>query len=906
MSGTQPYQSWMPPQNDPVQIASPISRTGSIVLGPQRVTTTKSAQALRRKSLNTTSLVLPSPAPSDEGNIDFATTTGQSIYVDGRDNLSPDHETVLSSSSLLEHSKVATQEPSNKRSRKDAGATSSTPQTDAPQPPPYNPYNELQKLAYTSMQRFVQSYGGQRNISPKEWSRISLLQEASMRTPQDIFYLVVHQILSVAYLGAAHLPSSVKNISNLGRALQMLNELLAPLQDFDQQLTDFFACFPGPINKMVNWSKPYASAMTQVINFLKSMVRNYMEFERRCRNRNAPPLVEELVEVLGLSSPTLQRVFFIAILRRTWTDAFAVAEPTATAIFRENQSEYTQNMCSLPLLETSFSGRRNSYLRAYAKLYGSQAQAVAMHPMGHVSGQIAHPQSAFVPGIQPRAGGSQSRQNPHLRIDTGYMPQPGPVYNSPYSAQARPEHFLQRSQVQSHAMQSQQILVNQAGHASFHNARRSSALTPNHASTMLNPNGPMASHQAPTPGAMASWGPHATLRSDNPTRMESTTTLMRPHFFSPPNASGAQVTPPDPDRYAIHLAHLRSPVLRVSETAPNTRLYQYVTDFAMKPTQYPDIMSIHEWHFNVSDDDFLALPSESNSSEGAPPTRLLSEDCRIYRLRCVMDLTSLDINKWVVAETKWPSDMYFSFNGFRLHPRKKLHNGRDLAIDITSRIQKAKNTIKVFSNKRKDAEQLDYVLAVEIVGLKNHADVKAEIVRRVVPADEVKTTIIASLTSRAQTAPDTTDDDDDITVISNTLTISLMDPYKGIEMFDIPARGATCSHRNCFDLETFLNTRPSKAAGEPTRVDEWRCPICGADARPCSLVVDGYLAEVRDVLKAVGQLDTARAILVGDDGAWRVKNEETVSREPKGRGKDGPEGSGTKTKQVDIVDLEMD
>ncbi len=727
-----------------------------------------------------------------------------------------------------------------------------------------------------------------------------------MSTPQDIFYLVVHQILSVAYLGVAHLPSSVKNISNLGRALVLLNELLAPLNDFDHQLIYFFACFPGPINRMVNWSNPYASALTQVINFLKSMVRHYVEFEGRCRTRNAPPLVEELVEVLGLSSPILQRVFFIAILRRTWTDAFAVAEPTATAIFRENQREYTQNMCSLPLQETSLSGRRNSYFRAYARLYGSQAQAVAMHPMGHVSGQIAHPQSASVPGIQPRAGGPQLRQNPHLRIDTGYMPQLRPIYSSPYSAQPRPEQFLQRSQVQSHAMQSQPVLVDQTGQASLHNARRSSAPTANHASTMLNSNGSMASYQVPTPGAMASWAPHTTLRSDYPTRMESTMTLMRPHFFPPPNASGAQVTPPDPDRYAIHQAHLRSPVLRAAETAQNTRLYQYVTDFAMKPKPFPDILSIHEWHFAVSDDDFLALPSESNSSEGAPPTRLFKEDSRIYRLRCIMESTSLDINKWVVAETKWPSDMYFSFNGFRLHPRKKLHNGRDLAIDITSRIRKAKNTIKIFSNKRKDAEQLDYALAVEIVGFKNHADVKGEIVRRVVPADEIKTTITTSLASRAHTTPDTTDDDDEITVISNTLTISLMDPYKGIEMFDIPARGATCSHRNCFDLETFLQTRPSKAAGEPTRVDEWKCPICGADARPCSLVVDGYLAEVRDVLEAVGQLGTAKAITVGDDGVWRVKNEESVSREVKGRGEDGNEGSGTKTKQVDIVDLEID
>ncbi|KAG9560934.1 hypothetical protein KCU97_g17674, partial [Aureobasidium melanogenum] len=52
-----------------------------------------------------------------------------------------------------------------------------------------------------------------------------------------------------------------------------------------------------------------------------------------------------------------------------------------------------------------------------------------------------------------------------------------------------------------------------------------------------------------------------------------------------------------------------------------------------------------------------------------------------------------------------------------------------------------------------------------------------------------------------------------------------------------------------------------------SKVDAWKCPICKADCRPQSLVVDGFLMAVRDSLAARNMLKT-RAINIESDGSW--------------------------------------
>ena len=89
-------------------------------------------------------------------------------------------------------------------------------------------------------------------------------------------------------------------------------------------------------------------------------------------------------------------------------------------------------------------------------------------------------------------------------------------------------------------------------------------------------------------------------------------------------------------------------------------------------------------------------------------------------------------------------------------------------------------------------------------------------------------------------------------------------------IFNIPARGIACAHRDCFDLDTFLMTRASKS-GKGPMTENWKCPICGVDTRPQCLIIDGFLVEVHAELKRTNQLDDARAIQIKSDGSWELK-----------------------------------
>ncbi|KXJ85136.1 hypothetical protein Micbo1qcDRAFT_99588, partial [Microdochium bolleyi] len=108
--------------------------------------------------------------------------------------------------------------------------------------------------------------------------------------------------------------------------------------------------------------------------------------------------------------------------------------------------------------------------------------------------------------------------------------------------------------------------------------------------------------------------------------------------------------------------------------------------------------------------------------------------------------------------------------------------------------------------------------------------------------------------------------DDDVALVSCELAIDLADPFSS-KLFEIPVRGKNCTHLECFDLETWLDSR---LGHECSFIDKWKCPICSADARPRSLRMDKWLSGVRKKLEEDGLLGT-KSILVSTDGTWTVK-----------------------------------
>ena len=131
-----------------------------------------------------------------------------------------------------------------------------------------------------------------------------------------------------------------------------------------------------------------------------------------------------------------------------------------------------------------------------------------------------------------------------------------------------------------------------------------------------------------------------------------------------------------------------------------------------------------------------------------------------------------------------------------------------------------------------------------------------------IPADETRQRIEKRLSPSGE--------DDDLTVVSQSLTVGLIDPFMA-QIFKTPARSKHCKHLECFDLDTFISTRRSES-GPAAMNDNWQCPICKADARPMHLTIDEFFVNIRAELISNNRLEEdIVAIDVRADGSWTAK-----------------------------------
>ncbi|EKG18479.1 Zinc finger MIZ-type protein [Macrophomina phaseolina MS6] len=217
--------------------------------------------------------------------------------------------------------------------------------------------------------------------------------------------------------------------------------------------------------------------------------------------------------------------------------------------------------------------------------------------------------------------------------------------------------------------------------------------------------------------------------------------------------------------------------------------------------------------------------------------------------------------------------MFLNLNGQILEIRKKLQHGKDFPVDITRLLKIGENQLEINLLRRPNEEKAsNFVIAVEVIEVQHYDRIKDDCCsKRIVLADEVLNSIKSSLNGPG--------DDDEVAIVDSNVTINLVDPFTNCRPCEVPVRGKYCLHRDCFDLEIFLQTRDRKQPDSPSSVDVWRCPICRGDVRPKSLIVDGFLLEVRKELSMIGQLDT-RAIVVDSEGKWKPKPEEKSDDPP--------------------------
>lgn len=321
-------------------------------------------------------------------------------------------------------------------------------------------------------------------------------------------------------------------------------------------------------------------------------------------------------------------------------------------------------------------------------------------------------------------------------------------------------------------------------------------------------------------------------------------------------------------RLGLHQADLRDPVKKLLKKGPSGEwieadLYHFHGDFLLTPQLIDPNVLCYNWNFTLSEEDSVRLPHVQELGEGQRPVRTFQPGCRSFRLRSVA-LRDSEVKDsqllWPTKGTTWPSVFYLHVNGVEMFVRRKFHNGKDLPLDITKHLKRGENKVSAhFLLDDKECQNFKYFFGIERMLTTMFEHVESTV--GTMSADETRRIIHKRLTPLSN--------DDDVAFITDNLTINLVDPFMA-QIFKVPARSMHCTHLECFDLETFIRTRKSESGPTPFN-DNWRCPICDADARPQCLRVDPFLVEVRDELIRTHRLETAQAIQVKADGTWALK-----------------------------------
>ncbi|CAG8888444.1 unnamed protein product [Penicillium egyptiacum] len=352
--------------------------------------------------------------------------------------------------------------------------------------------------------------------------------------------------------------------------------------------------------------------------------------------------------------------------------------------------------------------------------------------------------------------------------------------------------------------------------------------------------------------------------------------LQGPYFQPLPNSTflplpgyrAPMMVNPNPTRLGLHLVDLRDPMKKLVKQSSDgndieTDLFTYLNTFVIRPIVVDVDQPIYKWNFSFTHDEWQKFPHVAHGNDGQYSIWTFRPGCRTTRLRCIRlpgNLDTVTEQTWSTAGTFWPSVFYITVNGTELYVRRKVYNGKDLPLDITEYLKAGENSVRLDMILAQDeCKTSRYFFGVEVMEVAEFDQILS-LIQSVSAADSR-----AAIKKRLSTITD----DDDLAVVTDNLTIDLVDPFMA-RIFDVPVRSRHCNHHECFDRDTFIRTRKS-VSGPTPMVDNWRCPICKGDARPQFLVVDQFLVEVHTELARTNRLDGIRAIQIKVDGTWTAK-----------------------------------
>ncbi|KAI4165983.1 MAG: hypothetical protein LQ342_000414 [Letrouitia transgressa] len=806
---------------------------------------------------------------------------------------------------------------------------------DRDQPSP----QQMHEFGRTITLRIQSVEADKRSRGEIEIPRLRLLQEAC--TTSDFYYLLLHQV----YCLNCQLPEDQQQLSNIGFAseqlhgLAMLPQLLVPNSSMgaSDDTAAWFSAFPRPLSVMLQSFKIYRIALGKLRSSLVKFALNWSQFRDTCHRRQYPPLVDDMTMHLGVDSPTLQRVIFTAIYRNIWNSQYDQCFREGEGLFRRDQYEARQRQA----LGTPTDSRANNQKLAmsYQSLWLKHVQHSQGHFQQRMNKNMARPmpppqQGQLRPLMPTTHTVSASSQDPagyagstgisvsttqnSLLGEVGtstldlHSQAPGALPSSPsgYSPHAteiniHPQHFAAFP-----PPASPHVLRSNDGYGDHEQGRRLS-------STNISPSTDRPPQQQfpsrPQPGrhftdtgqllgTQRQYPPVNVIEpisQDNFAQQRllaqqvSNSSLLLP----PPGQSIPTTAYPNPIMTALHQAHARSPILKMTTgydgQETNTKYYRFIKGVAVLPNRLKLQVRHHiKWNFDIQQENFALLTGTVDGKNGAPPSRIVQLGSRFCRIKCI-DASQLGniISEahWVVANHIWPPNITVLLNGRALEIRKKIHHGRDLPVDVTSLVKEGNNTLSVSTLRSQPNQKTVYAIGLETIQLTDAEAIKSDISK------------LGRISGQQRIMNRFGETDPDVQIVGSSVVLDLTDPYTS-RIFDTPIRGRTCQHSQCFDLEIFLQTRSSKAPEQPCDPDSFKCPICGADARPQSLLQDDYMMALRDQLATMNRLD-AKAIILHQDGKWDIKEQEETGEKGDGSGQRSVKGREASTTALERASL---
>ncbi|KAL4763985.1 MIZ zinc finger domain protein [Aspergillus foveolatus] len=750
-----------------------------------------------------------------------------------------------------------------------------------------------------------------------EAPRLQLLDYAL--THQDLIFLALHQVYCLDSYDSAQL----KNLPGFGpehvKGLYIVRNLLVDNQRVASNFLQWCVEFPSPLSELLkDWK--YHIQFQGMLRLLADLVTQWPVFEDIVRTKGHPPLLDDL-RSLGVMSMTLQFNIFLCLSRRI---PGVKAEGSLREIFLRDFDYYMRRLSGPISIEQRRRENEEITSMYYAAIATARRDSVGAdlpriagvaHGVSRPGQTVPTPVSAppnlhFVQHHSPHmqshlaAGGRNGMAPASARSSLSATPSllPGQsVPQQPDTQQRGSEPWAQSGQAispivattpqammprESHQGRLVQQYPQQPSHSQsqpqlqqleqLQQPQQSQRTGSQNKRLVLGPlpqSQMVAGHRTQSPNLH-----YATLLQTQPRQLQQQ--AARQPFWTPllppPNAPPVINTRPNPNRLAIHQAYLRDPINRFisgdGTGTSETELLPHMTSFFMKPKILRQEDGAVTESISLSGDELNRRASYRGQGKGERLLRTVKEGSQTYRLRCIkapQSAVSLNEHSWCVAETAWPTAIYVHINNIELFPRRKIHNTRDLPVDITLVLQEGLNKIEVnFILGPAEQKNFTYAVAVEVLTFRSLAPAKA--LAQPLPAAESQKRIQAKLALK----PD--EDGDELSIVSDDLKVSLVDPYTA-RIFAVPVRGRHCDHTECFDHETFLGTRLLKSGFQSAIVADWKCPICGRDARPQNLIVDGFLADVRNQLERTNQYESARALKIRADGTWDVVTDNDTS-----------------------------